>query len=230
MTARVPWMTATAAPRQELADALPRSVAPARAAWLTPTAPAAVAAAAAPTPAPCPDCAEWRATRDRLAGLEDEAREVGRAAGLAEEAAARDLVGRAAAAMAATAAAGTAHLVELIVDVALAIAGELVPAAAAISPPELRALAAELIGGGGGGPVTLHLHAGDVARLADLASAEVRLVTDERLDPGELRVEAPRAVIDGSWPTRLAALRAPLLALVERELAPPSAAPAPEEP
>ena len=62
--------------------------------------------------------------------------------------------------------------------------------------------------------LTLRLNGDDAAELGTQVPAGVVCEVVADLAPGEVWVEAPRLVVDARWPTRLAALREPLLAML----------------
>ncbi|HVV85320.1 MAG TPA: FliH/SctL family protein, partial [Kofleriaceae bacterium] len=108
-----------------------------------------------------------------------------------------------------------AALTETIVDVALGLCEWLAPAAAAIDRRGLAQLVGQALAAGGGKDLTLRLNGDDAAELGNQIPAGVTCEVVADLAPGEVWVEAPRLVVDARWPTRLAALREPLLALLK---------------
>lgn len=210
---RVPWMTATAAPRRTLADALPRQAVATTTSWLRRE--AAPLAVTPPTVAtPCAECRELAELKADLKARTVEAEAVGRSAGAADTAALRARLAAVVTALEGAQAAQTRAAVDAIVEVALAVCAELAPAAAAIDKGGVAALMAQVVRAAGNQPVTLRAHPDDAAVLGAELPDAVRLDADPTLAPGEIRAHGARLMIDASWATRLAALREPLLALL----------------
>mgnify|MGYP003377209710 CR=1 FL=1 len=217
MTERVrsPWMTATAAPRRTLAEALPRTAAPATASWL-PRAPEVVEII--PPPPACTRCADLAELRHQLGTIKDAAVAAGRLEGMAESTTLRARLAAAAAALEQAYATRTVSTIDAIVEVALGVCAELAPAAAALDRTGVAALIAQVIAAAGPQSVALRAHPDDVAALAADLPEAVRLEADPALAPGEVRATGARLVIDATWATRLAALREPLRALLAADV------------
>ncbi len=164
----------------------------------------------------CQTCADSAALHLDIEQARREAVAAGHREGLAETAALR---ARLEATVAAAQRARTTRddaLTELVVDVALGLCAELAPAASSIDRRALVQLVHRAITGtsAGGGGLVMRMCADDVAALSGQLPAGVSCEVGADLSPGELFCEAPRLVVDGRWPARLAALREPLLALV----------------
>lgn len=192
-----------------LAASLQVTGAPARATWLSAAPPPA------PEPSPCEGCGELARLKAELVAARATATSSGRAEGLAETARLRERLASVVAALAAVRSEREAELTETIVDVALGLCEWLAPAAAAIDRRALAPLVAEALAAGGNRDLVLRLCADDAAELGTQIPAGVTCEVVADLAPGEVWVEAPRLVIDARWPTRLAALREPLLALLK---------------
>ncbi len=140
----------------------------------------------------------------------------GRDDGLAETATLRARLATAVAALANVHSEREAALTETIVDVALGLCEWLAPAAAAIDRRGLSQLVSQALAAGGGRDLVLRLNGDDAAELGNQIPSGVTCEVVADLAPGEIWVEAPRLVVDARWPTRLAALREPLLALLKQ--------------
>ena len=210
------WLTAATPPssaRRPLSASLPSAGAPVgTSTWLPkPVAPVAVELAAPP----CPRCGELERLQAGLAAEHAAAAARGRDEGLAETAQVRARLAAVVAELSAVRTEREAELTETIVDVALGLCEWLAPAAAAIDRRGLAPLVTQALAAGGNRELTLRLNGDDAAELGTIVPAGVTCEVVADLAPGEVWVEAPRLVIDARWPTRLAALREPLLALLK---------------
>ena len=215
------WLTASAlaavATRRPLAASLPVAGAPAATSWL-PKPVAEVVADAAPEP--CPGCGKLAALEAGLTAEQTAAAQRGRDEGLAETKALRDRLTAAVTALSSVRTDREAALTETIVDVALGLCEWLAPAAAAIDRRALAPLVTQALAAGGNRDLVLRLNGDDAAELGSHIPAGVTCEVVADLAPGEIWVEGPRLVIDARWPTRLAALREPLLALLKNPVPP----------
>ena len=210
LSAAPPSAVAAARP---LAASLRATGGPPGQSWLTQAAPPAEP----PPPAECPRCPELDDVKGRLAELEAEAVARGREEGLAETAKLRARLTAVVTALSSVKLEQEAALTETIVDVALGLCQWLAPAAAAIDRRGLAPLVAQALAAGGGKDLTLRLNGDDAAELGTQVPSGVSCEVVADLQPGEVWVEAPRLVVDARWPTRLAALREPLLAMLKAE-------------
>ena len=187
------WLTAaTADGRRPLAASLPVTGGPPATSWLpVPVSAASFGAAAVP---PCPGCADLERLQAELVGERVAAATRGRDEGLAETVALRGRLASVVTALAAVRTEREAALTETIVYVALGLC--------------------EWLAAGGDRDLILRLNGDDAAELGTQVPAGVVCEVVADLAPGEVWVEAPRLVVDARWPTRLAALREPLLALL----------------
>ncbi len=207
------WLTGGASTgHRPLATALPNGGPRPAESWLTMT-PAASAPVAEVATA-CGQCAELAGLRAELTAAQQAAAEQGREEGRAETASLRARLVAVVDAVAGVRTAGEAALTETIVDVALGLCEWLAPAAAAIDRRALAPLVAQALAAGGNRDLILRLNGDDAAELGTQVPAGVVCEVVADLAPGEVYVEAPRLVVDARWPTRLAALREPLLALI----------------
>lgn len=209
------WLRpAAGSERRPLAASLRSTGAAAGTSWLSRPEPASAPAPVAEAPAVCPRCEELEWLRAELTAEQEAAARRGREEGLAETATLREKLAAAAAAAAGLRQEREAALTETIVDVALGLCEWLAPAAAAIDRRGLAPLVTQALAAGGNRELVLRLNADDAAELGTQVPSGVVCEVVADLAPGEVRVEAPRLVVDASWPTRLAALREPLLALL----------------
>lgn len=215
MSDRKSWLSSTGpqpVTRQSLASSLRPTGASVGASWLKqPEAPREAA------PAACQRCAELDELKDELTMIKEDAAETGRQEGLAETASLRAKLTAAVSALANVKQEREAALTEIVVDVALGLCQWLAPAAAAIDRRGLAPLVHQALAAGGGKELTLRLNPDDAAELGPQVPSGVTCEVVETLAPGEVVVEAPRLVVDARWPTRLAALREPLLAMLKTE-------------
>jgi flagellar biosynthesis/type III secretory pathway protein FliH len=203
-------MTPGTPTRRGLGEVLPQTAGPARTSWLT-REPAPPPAA---VPPPCPSCAELTTLRADLRKLETDAITTGRTEGAAETAALRARLTAATTAIESAQAATAIATIDAIVDVALAVVAELAPAAAAIDRAATAALIAQVVTAADGQAVIVRVHPDDLSALTAELPTTITLEADPTLAGGEVRASGARQVIDGSWTTRLAALREPLRALL----------------
>ena len=216
-----------------LGQALPRLGPAAAASWLAPPPPPPpptargaagdppVDASAAPAPAPAPA----RLDPAELDALREQGRAEGRAAGLAETAAAR----RQAATLraAAEAALHPVHHADAQPIVELALGGPtgLAGSALALDPAAAVAAArAALTTADASAGAHLWVHPSQVELVSAELPGGIPVEGDPLLAPGECRAETRRRIVDASLTARVAALRAPLLALVDQARAAAEAA------
>lgn len=226
---RQAWLSvaAEATDTAPLASALSKVGPPGPVTWLTPPPPPPSPAPAAVTEAPPPPQLDPE-TLERLCE-EGRARghAEGHAAGLAELADKRKLLGTAVAAAQASITAVHHADAELIVELALGLATGIAGRAliddtkAAIDLCRSCLAAADPSAG-----ATLWVHPSHVA-FVQAELPETPIHADPKLAPGECRAETTRRIVDGSLGARVAALREPLLALVDQARALPPPAPTP---
>ncbi|MCE9573225.1 MAG: flagellar assembly protein FliH [Deltaproteobacteria bacterium] len=107
---------------------------------------------------------------------------------------------------------------ERIVDVALAVAAVIARHALDADHGALVELVREALAAAGPSTsTTMRAHPADLDVIANHVPAEVIVVADETLAPGEVRVEAERAVVDATVKTRLEGLRERLIAAIAEE-------------
>ncbi len=206
------WLAASlGGGRRPLAASLPVTGGPPATTWLPVAVVASVADAAAP---PCPRCGDLERLQAELVGEQAAAAARGRDEGLHETAALRGRLAAVVTALSEVRTEREAALTETIVDVALGLCEWLAPAAAAIDRRGLSQLVNQALAAGGNRELVLRLNGDDAAELGTQVPAGVACEVVADLAPGEVWVEAPRLVVDARWPTRLAALREPLLALL----------------
>jgi len=146
-----------------------------------------------------------------VAAYEAEARERGRAEGLAETAALRDQLAAALAALAAARAELTAPAAELITDVAACVIDAWIAGTdrAALFAPIVRGWVAHAPAQ----PATARVHPGDAAALAQaIGDAPLAIVEDASLAPGAVEIASPTLELSHDWHARLDDLRAAIVA------------------
>jgi flagellar biosynthesis/type III secretory pathway protein FliH len=146
-----------------------------------------------------------------VAALEVEARERGRADGLAETAALRDQLTAVLAELAAARAELVAPAAELITEIVACVID------AWIAGTDRAALFAPIIGGWvarvPAQPATARVHPGDAAALAQvIGEAPLKIVEDAALAPGAVEIASPTLELSHDWQRRLGELRAAILA------------------
>jgi flagellar biosynthesis/type III secretory pathway protein FliH len=146
-----------------------------------------------------------------IAALEAEARERGRADGMAETAAMRDRLTAVLAELAAAHAELVAPAAELVTEVAACVID------AWIAGTDRAALFAPIIAGwvarAPAQPATARVHPGDAAALAQaIGEAPLKIVEDAALAPGAVEIASPTLELSHDWQRRLGELRAAILA------------------
>jgi len=204
---------------ENLVATLPRATVSQEAAWLNPVPPRAVrdAFAAPPPPEPDPSLAIEQARLAELARLDAERKALAN-----ERAQVRELQARYAARLAEVANdvhAETRPTAEAVVELALAVARELVGREVKLDPQLLGAAIEDGMRQlDGEQPLQVRVSPVDieaVRALPQFAGAKVDLIADQRLEPGGCTIESARSVIDRSLGRRVDAVRVAVLDLLE---------------
>jgi hypothetical protein len=190
-----PFLVSVASPTRPLGAALPRMVTPEVTSPWTPRGAEIAATVAAPAP-----------SEAEIAAIYEDARERGRADGLAETAALRDRLTAAIAALAAATAQVAAPAAELIAELASCVIEAWTANAA---PGELFApLVRSWAERSAGQPATARVHPDGVAALTEaIGDAAITVVADPALAAGAVEIRGATLELCHDWQARLPDLR-----------------------